>query len=212
MNFKDKHILILAPHTDDGELGCGGTISRAIREGAKVTYIAFSTAEESLPEGFPENQLSLEVQEATKRIGIKSENVIIYNHYVRKLNYVRQEILEELIKIRNSIKPDIVFLPAQNDIHQDHSTINKEGIRAFKNISILGYELVWNNLTFESDCFIQISELDLQNKCNALDCYISQKGRDYMSEEFHRSLATVRGVQIGVPLAESFQVIRWIIP
>ena len=47
-----NNILVLAPHTDDGELGVGGTISRFIEEGANVYYAAFSTAEQSVPEGF----------------------------------------------------------------------------------------------------------------------------------------------------------------
>ena len=39
-----NNILVLAPHTDDGELGLGGTISKFISEGRKVTYVAFATA------------------------------------------------------------------------------------------------------------------------------------------------------------------------
>ena len=52
-----KNILVLAPHTDDGELGLGGTISRLIEDGKKVTYVAFSTAQQSVPEGFPKDIL-----------------------------------------------------------------------------------------------------------------------------------------------------------
>lgn len=42
---------VLAPHTDDGELGCGTSIARFVEEGADVFYAAFSTADQSLPEG-----------------------------------------------------------------------------------------------------------------------------------------------------------------
>ena len=135
----NKNILVLAPHTDDGELGCGGLISKAVRQGAQVYYAAFSTADESVPSIFPSNQLEIEVKNATTIIGVKPENLFIYKHTVRKLNYVRQEILEEMIKLREKIQPDIVLLPSRNDIHQDHSTVTAEGIRAFKNCSILGY-------------------------------------------------------------------------
>ena len=50
-----NNILVLAPHTDDGELGLGGTISKLIELGKKVTYVAFSTAQQSVPEGFPKD-------------------------------------------------------------------------------------------------------------------------------------------------------------
>ena len=51
-----NNILVLSPHTDDGELGAGGTISKLVENGAKVTYGAFSIAEESVPEGLPKNK------------------------------------------------------------------------------------------------------------------------------------------------------------
>lgn len=89
-----KKVFVLAPHTDDGELGAGGTISKLIENGSDVYYFAFSTAENSVPEGFPKDILKTEVLNATKKLGLKKENVIIYNHEVRKLSYHRQEILE----------------------------------------------------------------------------------------------------------------------
>ena len=61
-----KNVLILAPHTDDGELGAGGTISRLIEYGANVYYAAFSTAEASVPDGMPKDILKTEVKEAKK--------------------------------------------------------------------------------------------------------------------------------------------------
>lgn len=207
MNIENKKVLVLAPHTDDGELGAGGAISRLIRSNSEITYVAFSTAEESVPIGFPKDILKTEVRNATKRLGIQEENLIILNYPVRKLNYHRQEILEELIELRKK-EFDIVFIPCLNDIHQDHSTIALEALRAFKNTTILGYELIWNNLSFNTTCFIELEKRDIINKINALQEYKSQDKRDYMSEEFIFSLAKARGVQSGRKYAEAFEVIR----
>ena len=176
-----KRIVVLAPHTDDGELGCGGTIAKAIAEEAEVFYVAFSTAEASVPEGFARNQLEIEVREATGTLGIPTANLFVYKYQVRKLNYVRQEILEELIRLRSIIRPDLVFLPSSSDIHQDHSTIFNEGVRAFKHSSLFGYELLWNNLSFSSDCFITLDETHLERKITALSAYKTQDGKHYMS-------------------------------
>lgn len=210
-NLKDKKVLVLAPHTDDGELGCGATISRFIEEGASVYYAAFSTADESVPKEYPSNQLEIEVKEATHILGILKENLIIYKYQVRKLNFIRQEILDLLIKMRDEIKPDLVMLPSSKDFHQDHQTITQEGIRAFKFCSVLGYELIWNNLSFSTDCFISLKEEHLNKKIEALSAYKTQAKKSFMSPEFIRSLALVRGTQIGVAYAESFEVIRWIL-
>ncbi len=206
-----KNVLVLAPQTDDGELGVGGTISRLIESGAKVTYVAFSTAEQSVPIGMPKGILKKEVRAATKSLGILEENVIIYNYEVRKLNFVRQEILEDLIRLRNKNTYDLVFIPSLTDIHQDHSTIAQEGLRAFKNTTILGYELIWNNLTFNTQCFVLLNENHIDNKINALIKYESQGFRDYLSPDFVRSLAKARGVQIGSSFAEAFEVVRFVI-
>ncbi len=206
-----QKVFILAPHTDDGELGCGGTIRKLIENGLDVYYIAFSTAEESVPDGFVKNQLEIEVKNATKVLGINESNLIIYKYPVRKLNYARQDILENLIELRGKYNPDLIFMPSLHDIHQDHTTIAQEGLRAFKNKTILGYELIWNNLKFDTDCFISLKKEYIQTKANALSKYITQEGRAYMSEEFIFALAKTRGIQIGVEYAESFEVIRWVI-
>lgn len=208
--LENKKILVLAPHTDDGELGCGGLISKAVNVGATVYYAAFSTADESVPSNFPSNQLEIEVRNATKIIGIASENLFVFKHTVRKLNYVRQEILEQLISLRDLIQPDIVLLPSQKDIHQDHQTITSEGVRAFKNCTVLGYELIWNNLSFTTDYFCVLSEGEVNKKIEALKAYKTQEGKSYMSPDFIRSLAVVRGTQINEKFAEAFEVIRWI--
>jgi len=208
MLSKCQNILVLAPHTDDGELGLGGTINYFIEQGKNVVYAAFSTAEKSVPDGFPKDILKTEVRNATAELGIKSENLLIYNYEVRKLNYVRQEILEELIRIRQTMQFDLVFIPSLHDIHQDHTTIAQEGLRAFKNTTILGYELIWNNLTFNTQCFIKLQEKHIMAKLNALKKYESQGKRDYLSEEFIISLARTRGVQVGTQYAEAFEVVR----
>ncbi len=206
-----KKTLVLAPHTDDGEFGCGGSVARFINEGKELYYVAFSTAEESVPDPWPKDILKTEVKEATKRLGIAQANLIIYDFKVRELSYHRQEILEELVKIKNDVCPDLVFLPSSNDLHQDHSTVSKEGIRAFKDTTILGYEMPWNNIEFQAEAFIILSEEHINQKIRALDAYDSQKGRSYANEEFVRSLARTRGVQIGRRYAEAFEVIRWVV-
>ncbi len=206
-----KKILVLAPHTDDGEFGCGASIAKFIGQGKEVYYAAFSLAEESVPPPFPKNILESEVKAATKELGIKPENLLLYKYRVRHFAYHRQEILEDLVKLNKKIKPDLIFMPCLQDLHQDHSTIALEGLRAFKRTSILGYEIPWNNMNFSTQCFVVFDENHLNKKLKALDCYNSQKSKFYASAEFINSLARTRGAQIGVEYAEVFEVVRWIL-
>ena len=206
-----ERAIILAPHTDDGEFGCGGTIARLMENGVAVYYIAFSICETSVPDGFPRDILATEVQEATQVLGIRPEYLIVHRFPVRCFPQYRQEILEELVKIQREINPDLVFLPASDDIHQDHQTMSQEGLRAFKHTSILGYEMPWNNLTFAISTLVHLEERHLEKKIGALRRYRSQQHRNYMAESLVKNLSRVRGLQAGVEYAEAFQAIRWVI-
>jgi LmbE family N-acetylglucosaminyl deacetylase len=210
-NDNKNRILVLAPHTDDGEFGCGATIAKYLEDGHEVFYAAFSACEQSVLKEFPKDILITEVKEATLTLGIKPENLILFKYEVRKFNYFRQEILEDLIKLRAEIKPDLIFTPCLHDIHQDHFTIAQEGIRAFKFSSILCYELPWNNLTLETTSFVHLTSDHINKKIEALAKYKSQAHRPYSNSEFIKSLAITRGVQIGSKYAEAFEIKRWII-
>lgn len=207
---KAERIFILAPHTDDGELGCGGSIAKYVAAGSEVFYIAFSTCSQSLPKELPPNTLSVECKAATAALGIPESNVLLFDFTVRHLQAKRQEILEELILLKNKYAPNTVLLPAQHDIHQDHQAIYEEGLRAFKNSTVLGYELPWNNWRFQPSYFETLTEVHLATKIHALKRYKSQEKRSYMQESFIRSLAVVRGIQSGTSLAEAFEVYRMI--
>jgi LmbE family N-acetylglucosaminyl deacetylase len=206
----NENILVLAPHTDDGELGCGGTIIRKIEEGYNVIYVAFSICTRSLPPHLDPFTLEKEVKKATRILGIKEKNVVLFDYDVRRFNEFRQDILEDLINLKKKYEPTLVFTPSPTDIHQDHQVISNEGLRAFKGTTILGYELPWNNISFNTRCFVKLQERHIIGKISALNAYESQKYRDYLNETFIRSLAVTRGVQIGVEFAESFEVIRWV--
>jgi len=206
-----KRVLVLAPHTDDGEFGCGGTIAKFVNEGAEVYYAAFSACQQSVLPQFPSDILITEVKAATEVLGIKPENLLLFDYDVRTFGYHRQEILDDLIKLRAEIKPDLILMPDLEDIHQDHSTIAVEGLRAFKFCSILSYELPWNNLSFTTSSFVHLSEEFIQKKVLALKEYKSQAHRPYSDENFIRSVARTRGVQIGTDYAEAFKVVRWIL-
>jgi LmbE family N-acetylglucosaminyl deacetylase len=203
-------VLILAPHTDDGEFGCGGTIHKLCEQGREVYYAAFSACKQSVQPQFAPDVLITEVKEATSILGIKPQNLILFDYDVRTFSFHRQEILEKLIELREQIKPGLVFMPSLNDIHQDHKTIAEEGLRAFKFSSILCYEMPWNNLQFNTSGFVKLSKTNLQKKVDALKAYKSQAHRSYATEEFVRSLALTRGVQIQSGFAETFEVLRFV--
>jgi LmbE family N-acetylglucosaminyl deacetylase len=204
-------ILILAPHTDDGEFGCGGTIARYVSRGSRAVYVAFSAAEQSVLPHLPRDILRTEVKHATAALGVADEDCLVLDFEVRRFPELRQKILDKMIELQRIYSPDIVFLPSANDTHQDHQTIAQEGFRAFKRTTMLGYEVPWNNLDFRTSCFVDLTEEQLNKKIIAVERYESQRHRSYANAEFIRGLALTRGVQIGTRYAEAFEVVRWVI-
>ena len=208
-NKQFKRVLVLSPHTDDGELGAGGTIAKFLEEGKEVIYIAFSGCETAVPNGWPEDSVRQECKSSTRVLGIPSHNVVIMNYQVRIFPEHRQQILEDLIRIKNQYIPNLVLLPSSNDMHQDHATIHMEAVRAFKKESSLwGYEHPWNNLTFTTDVFVKLKEYHIESKIKALEEYKSQQEKNYMKEHNIRSLASTRGSQLDIDYAETFELIR----
>lgn len=208
MKISDSKILVLAPHTDDGEFGCGGSISKFIEQKNDVYYVAFSICEKSVPKNLPSDILAKEVREATKVLGIQEDHLFILDYEVREFMRDRQLILEDIIKIKKKINPDIVLIPSLNDVHQDHRTIAEEGTRAFKFETILSYELPWNNISFSNSLFIHLEEKHINAKILALKRYESQFFRSYAKDDLPISQARFRGVQAGSKYAEVFEVVR----
>lgn len=205
-----KRVLVLGSHTDDAEFGCGGTMAKMVGEDAKVFCVAFSAAEESIPDEMPRTTTREEAKKAILVLGLQPEQFRILEYPVRHFPEYRQAILDDMIDLRDELHPDLVFLPSIADTHQDHQVIAAEGFRAFKKASILGYEIHWNIMTFTTNCFVKLTDKQLARKVGAVSHYISQLGRPYVDDEFIRSWARMRGGQIGTEYAEAFEVIRWV--
>ncbi len=205
-------ILLLSPHTDDVELGCGGSVAKFIEQGHEVLWIAFSVAEDSLPPGLPKDTLAREFEKVMERYGLGPQDREILGFRVRHMSEHRQEVLDHLVRVRTRFAPDIVVGPSLHDYHQDHQVVANEMVRAFKTTSsIISYELPWNNVRFDSQLFVALTEQHMQRKWEALQEYKSQlmRERGYFERDFIFGAARTRGVQCNERYAEAFEVIRW---
>ena len=201
-------MLVLAPHTDDGEFGCGGTLARLVDAGTEVRYVAFSIATRSLPEGFPPDTLAREVREATAELGIPDSQLVVHDFEVRTFPEHRQQILEILIGLWEEWTPDAVLQPSLRDIHQDHQVVAAEGLRAFKRTTVLGYEIPWNLFQFDNQAYVALERPHLERKVAALSKYASQQHRRYADPEYIWNVARTHGINVNREYAEVFQVYR----
>jgi len=202
---KSKRTLVLAPHCDDGELGCGGTMVRLIEEGTELFHAVFSLAEKV---GKEDIKRKPEFIKAAEALGIPEKNLIFYEYPVRYFPEHSSEIRDTMFLLNQKLKPDIVFLPPRDDIHQDHQVITQEAIRVFKSSTILSYETSWNTYKFFPNFFVTINSNQLDKKIKAVEEYKSQAGKAFMEAEFLKGLARFRGLQAGENFAEAFEVIK----
>ena len=204
-----KIILGIAAHPDDLEFSCGGSLAKWKEEDCQIYYAAFSPCKKSIPEGFDSNILYRELQNSCTALGIKEEQVFTYNIPVRDFPEHRQAILETLIDLRKKLNPDLVLIPNSSDVHQDHHQIHLEGVRAFRKISMLGYELIWNNSGAMLNYHVPLALRHLDKKVEMINNYETQKGRPYANVDFIKSWARMRGILCNSKFAESFELINW---
>jgi len=198
------NILLLAPHADDVELGCGATVARFVEEGHNLLWVVFTD----------EQELNHEHMEAIKVIGMKKDSHLAFDFTLRQLPEQRQEVLDRLVVLNSEFKPDLVIGPSLNDFHQDHQVVANEMVRAFKtNASIICYELPWNHISFDVQFLTKLTAKYMQAKLRMLGKYkseVSVRGK-YFSKELIYGMASLRGSQAGTEYAEAFEVLRWIL-
>jgi LmbE family N-acetylglucosaminyl deacetylase len=199
-------VLVLSPHTDDAELGAGGTISRLKEEGNEVSYLAFSSADESNGD----YDLRAECRAAVNElIGCKP---MILDYPVRRFPEHRQGILQFLIDNFSDL-PNLVLTPSSDSQHQDHQVVTQEAVRAFRRVcSIWGYELPWQSMNFNEDLYMRLTQHHVDMKIKAIKHYVSQNKKSHVfNDDFITGLARVRGATIKYPYAECFEVLREIV-
>ena len=204
ISLRDRKIMAIAPHIDDVELGAGATIHH-LGKSNEVYYVGLS-----LPPHIDPNTFLEEFRESSRILGLDPKRIILRNFNPRNLFDARSEILQLFYDLNKEVKPDLVFIPNSQDMHQSHEVVFAEARRAFKFTTILGYELPWNSMDFSMDVFITITKEDVEAKVAAINAYRTQKSRLFFSNDIVGDLARVRGKQIGREYAECFELTRLI--
>ena len=202
-NFSGK-CLVLSPHLDDMELGCGGFIAEILNNNASVKVASFSYSEESLPSGYSKDDIKNESLLARNNLGLIESDSLFFDYKTRYFSYSRQDILEDMVAIKKSYTPDLVILPSSYDSHQDHRVIYEEGVRAFKNSIKLGYQLPWNCSHMSNNCKLSIDSESWSKKIKSISCYKSQLEKNTFDLEFVSIIGLFNGKHT---MAESFEFI-----
>lgn len=203
MNFFGKRVLFLGAHPDDIELGCGALIHHI----AKKTEILCVTLSDNQKNPDLKNVKDEHIQ-SMKILGVPQEKVLFGPFITRIFQDSRQEILEYFLKLRRDFQPDLIFVHSKQDVHQDHNTMTDEALRAFRGITVLGFDVVRSSYGFFPHFLVEVAEEDVNKKIEALSQYETYKDRYYFNAELTRSIMVRHGALAEVPFAEGFDILR----
>jgi len=203
MLFYGRRVCFIGAHPDDIELGCGALIAH-IKDQTDVLCLTLSDNRHN-----PALQnLAGEHRASMAQLGLKPKQVQLGEFETRRFPHARQEILEMMVNLNRSWRPDIVFVHTRSDIHQDHGTVTDEALRAFRGVTVLGYDVVRSSYGFFPSFLVEVNEADVEKKIAALAEYKTYAGKYYFDPQLTRSIAIRHGALCERPFAEGFDILR----
>jgi N-acetylglucosamine malate deacetylase 1 len=203
MNFYGKRVLCIGAHPDDIELGAGALLY-SIRTFSDVLCVTLSDNQKNhaLKHVVEEHRAAMSV------LGVTEDRDIVETFETRKFPDARQEILEYLLKLRREFKPDIIFVHSERDIHQDHNVVTQEALRAFRGITVLGFDVVRSSYGFFPHFLVKVTEEDVEKKIEALSQYKTYHDKYYFDPTLLRATMVRHGALAECDFAEGFDILR----
>jgi len=203
MNFFGKRVLFLGAHPDDIELGCGALLHHIVKQ-TEVLCVTLSDNQKNpdLQNVKGEHFASMAV------LGVPKEKIVFGPFMTRIFPDSRQEILEYFLSLRRDFNPDLIFVHSKQDVHQDHLTMTDESLRAFRGITVLGFDVVRSSYGFFPHFLVEVTEEDMDKKIEALACYETYRDRYYFNRELTRSIMIRHGALAECRFAEGFDILR----
>lgn len=197
-----QRVLCLGAHSDDIEIGAGGTILRLIEKNPQIEFrwVVFGGNE----------QRQQEARHSAEEWLNDAQSKTIDTHSYRDAFFPSQleQIKETFEAIKKSFVPDLIFTHYRDDLHQDHRVINQLTWNTFRSHAVLEYEIV----KFDGDLghpnvFVPLSSVIVEKKTNLLlQHFASQRGKQWYDAETFRGYMRIRGIECNSPTkyAEAF--------
>jgi LmbE family N-acetylglucosaminyl deacetylase len=195
-------ILCLGAHSDDLEIGCGGTLRKLIESNGdlRVHWIVFSAS----------GQRAIEAEKSATRFlaGAAHTEIVVKNFRDGFFPYLGYDIKEFFEELKPRCTPDLVFTHYREDRHQDHRLISDLTWNTYRDHLILEYEIPkYDGDLGSPNIFVPLDESICRNKVQWItEGFQTQRDRHWFTEETFRSLLRLRGIESGAPsgYAEGF--------
>lgn len=196
------NLLCLGAHSDDIEIGCGGSVLRILEEYplSRVDWVVFSATPERTREAFESAECFLK--------NAREKNVAVAKFRDGFFPYDGADIKAYFEDLKTTVSPDLIFTHFRNDLHQDHRLISELTWNTFRNHLIFEYEIIkYDGDLSAPNVFFRLSREQQRQKLEfIMNAFHSQKGREWFKEDTFTSIMRIRGLESNAPekFAEAF--------
>jgi len=190
-------VLAIGAHSDDIEIGCGGTLLRLASEVQQLdlTWVVLSA----------DGSRADEARAGAEAFGATTVEVEAYEDAFFKYG---REVKEHFEGLKARVAPDVVLTHHGSDLHQDHRLVAELTWNTFRDHLILEYEIPkYDGDLGAPNVFVQLDEEIARRKLEALQrCFPSQAGKPWFTDDVFRGLLALRGMESRAPsgFAEAF--------
>lgn len=202
-------ILCMGAHSDDIEIGCGGTILRLLSEydNVEVYWVVLGSS------GQRDTEASVSAHKFLS--GTNKKEIIIKNYKDGYFPYIGGEIKNFFEELKKRISPDVIFTHYRHDLHQDHRLVSELTWNTFRNHLILEYEIMkYDGDMGNPNYFVHLDQRTCRMKVEQiLDTFKSQAHHQWFSEDAFFALLRLRGIESNAPgnYAEGFYCLKVVI-
>lgn len=198
------NILAIGAHPDDIELGCGGTLIKAIRKGHTVYMY-------TVTRGGAAGAVIRRSNEQVNSAKLIGASILWIDDYEDGKVYLTKELINSIEFFIKKTKADIIYTHPLNDNHHDHRAIAQASLEAGRfTPNILGYENPSTRI-FQPSMFYDISDV-VDEKVNLLNLYGSQHAKQFLSSNAVKGLSEYRAFQTrfdeNIQNMEAFEVMK----
>ena len=194
-------ILLIGAHCDDIEIGCAGAVLQLVKRYPRARFVWVTLSSDPVR--------ALETREAAAQLLAGADNPVVQVAEFRGSYFPHcGPELKEYFEGLKAFAPDLILTHCRHDLHQDHRITNELTWNTFRNHAILEYEIP----KFDGDLgvpnvFFPLTREQMKRKCDVLlDCFASQRSRQWFTRDTFEALARLRGIECNAPegYAEAF--------
>ena len=197
-----KRVLCLGAHSDDIEIGCGGTVLRMIEQSKNIEFYWLVLSSN------PKRAKEAERSANSFLRGARRKTIVVKSFRDGFLPYIGAPVKEIFEEIKKIFFPDVIFTHFRQDLHQDHRMVCELTWNTFRNHFILEYEVPKYDADLCSpNFFVPLSNGQARKKVNGRIRYFgTQRNKQWFSENLFYSLMRLRSIEIAAPTkhAEAF--------